>query len=108
MSKTATPHLPFLADPSSAPRLPKTESSQIYDSSRQRPRQSDSVRLKRKSTKCYENQCLVIPCHRIPGASMSHGWRMNGRVALSGKTSKGTRMEEAEPTPSSRNRCDRP
>src|SRR6516165_8108431 len=45
MSKTATPHLPFLADPSSAPRLPKTESSQIYDSSRQRPRQSDSVRL---------------------------------------------------------------
>src|SRR6516225_8219571 len=47
MSKTATPHLPFLADPSSAPRLPKTESSQIYDSSRQRPRQSDSVRLHR-------------------------------------------------------------
>src|SRR6516225_9946835 len=48
MSKTATPHLPFLADPSSAPRLPKTESSQIYDSSRQRPRQSDSVRLGRE------------------------------------------------------------
>src|SRR6516164_8365836 len=55
MSKTATPHLPFLADPSSAPRLPKTESSQIYDSSRQRPRQSDSVRL---------GGCLFYPLKR--------------------------------------------
>src|SRR3974390_1386460 len=60
MSKTATPHLPFLADPSSAPRLPKTESSQIYDSSRQRPRQSDSVRLVRYWPMRTDAECVCL------------------------------------------------
>src|SRR6516225_5372050 len=64
MSKTATPHLPFLADPSSAPRLPKTESSQIYDSSRQRPRQSDSVRLNGSGPSPSERHLALRNSHR--------------------------------------------
>ena len=48
----------------------------------------------------------VVRLNRYPSAQRPQPCL--GRVALSGRTSKGTRMEEAGPTPSSRQRRGRP
>src|SRR5215470_14740212 len=54
-TKTAMLRLPILSDPSQ-PTMLKSESSQVYDSCRQRLRHSDSVRLELDNLKLAEDR----------------------------------------------------